>query len=85
MVTQDAFRIRRPARALVYVASLLSFSGPGHAADGAVQDPTLARGRYLAETVALGAQCHSAPTESIDGRPPLVANYAGIDCPVCVI
>ncbi|HJP39434.1 MAG: hypothetical protein QF483_03935 [Gammaproteobacteria bacterium] len=46
------------------------------------QNATLERGRYLAETIALCAQCHSAPNNAIDGRPPIIANYAGIDCPV---
>jgi len=56
---------------------------PGSAAAGndAEQNTLLERGRYLAETVALCAHCHSAPNDAIDGRPPLVANYAGIDCP----
>jgi cytochrome c553 len=56
---------------------------PGSSAAGndAEQNALLERGRYLAETVALCAHCHSAPNDAIDGRPPLVTNYAGIDCP----
>jgi cytochrome c553 len=62
------------------LAALLS--APGNADNGAREDQTLARGRYLAESVALCAQCHSAPDDEIYGRPPARSDYAGIDCPV---
>jgi cytochrome c553 len=55
---------------------------PASADDGTPADPALERGRYLAETVALCAHCHAAPNNEIYGRPPIVSNYAGIDCPV---
>jgi len=61
------------------LAVLLAHSG--HADDNASLDPKLERGRYLAETIALCAQCHSAPNDELYGRPPLASNYAGIDCP----
>ena len=57
-------------------------SNPGRADDGTQEDRELARGRYLAETVALCAQCHAAPNNEIYGRPPIKSDYAGIDCPI---
>jgi len=63
----------------IVLAALLP--NPAHADDGTQDEAKLARGRYLAETIALCAQCHSAPNDEIDGRPPIIANYAGIDCP----
>jgi len=51
------------------------------ATERVASETVLERGQYLAETVALCAQCHSEPNDEIDGRPPLTPNYAGIDCP----
>jgi cytochrome c553 len=82
METQYAFRKYRPAIVLACTVLAALFSNPTSADDVAPGDPQLERGRYLAETVALCAHCHSAPNNEIDGRPPLVSNYAGIDCPV---
>ncbi len=82
METQYAFRNYRPAIVLACTVLAALFSNPTSADDVAPGDPQLERGRYLAETVALCAHCHSAPNNEIDGRPPLVSNYAGIDCPV---
>jgi len=77
MSIRTACRMHQTARAPL-CAVLLLMSGLVVADNNA----TLERGHYLAETVALCAHCHSAPNNAIDGRPPLVANYAGIDCPV---
>jgi cytochrome c553 len=66
--------------ACTVLAALLSNSGS--AENGTQNNQTLARGRYLAETVALCAQCHSASNDEIYGRPPIKSDYAGIDCPV---
>lgn len=82
MRDSDTFRMHSTARAAAGAALWLLLSGLAGADNPAGQSATLERGQYLAETVALCAHCHSAPNNAIDGKPPLVANYAGIDCPV---
>ena len=82
MGTRYVFSMRRTAVAMVCGVLMVLLATPTSADESKPGDPALERGRYLAETVALCAQCHSAPNDEIYGRPPLIANYAGIDCPV---
>jgi cytochrome c553 len=82
MEAQSTFWMYRPAIAIVCAALGTLMASSGSADDGVVSDPVLEHGRYLAETVALCAHCHSAPNDEIDGRPPIESNYAGIDCPI---
>lgn len=76
MATQSTFRMCLCAMLGIWVS--VSASAANHDSN----ESSLKRGQYLAETVALCADCHSAPNNEIDGRPPIAPNYAGIDCPV---
>jgi len=82
MGAQFVFGMHRPAIAMVCATLVVLLSSYASANDGAAQNLTLERGRYLAETVALCAHCHAEPNDEIDGRPPIQSNYAGIDCPI---
>jgi len=81
MGTESTFQNRHAAAAMACTVLSALLAAPASAVDGTAEEHKLARGRYLAETVALCAQCHSAPNDEIYGRPPIEPDYAGIDCP----
>ncbi len=82
MEAQSAFGTYRPVMAIVCATLGILNPNSGSADEAISNNAALERGRYLAETVALCAHCHSEPNDEIDGRPPIESNYAGIDCPI---
>lgn len=79
---QFIVHVRPLATAIACAGFAALLSDAASSVETAAQDRTVERGRYLSETVALCAHCHSEPDNEIDGRPPIKADYAGIDCPV---
>jgi cytochrome c553 len=82
MEAQSTFMPYRLVIAIVCATLGILISNSGNADEAIANNPTLERGQYLAETVALCAHCHSESNDEIDGRPPTKSNYAGIDCPI---
>ncbi len=84
MEAQSAFGTYRPVMAIVCATLGILIANSGSADEAISNNAAQERGRYLAETVALCAHCHSEPNDEIDGRPPIESNYAGIDCPIII-